>query len=243
MQRRAQRNLRRERLFRGRLNPLEFYEETEVKQLFQFERIHILRITGDMLELLRHSTGRNCALSPLQQLCIGLRYYATGCMQLSLGAWIKVSQPTICRVIWQVTRALIEVYPEIFAIRDTTKREFYDRYQLPNILGCIDCTHIMIVAPQAHLHPEAYINRKSVYSINVQVICDAGCTFVGRVVAWPGSVHDSRIFKNSRVYNRLLSGELNGILLADNGYGIAPFCLTPFLNPENEEEEHYGPYA
>ena len=50
----------------------------------------------------------------------------------------------------------------------------------------------------------------------------------------------SRIFKNSRYYNRLLSGELNGILLADNGYGIAPFCLTPFLNPENEEEEHYN---
>ena len=49
------------------------------------------------------------------------------------------------------------------------------------------------------------------------------------VVAWPGSVHDRRIFKNSRVYNRPLSGELNGILLADNGYGIAPFCLTPFL--------------
>ena len=66
--------------FRDQLNPLEFYDETEVKQLFRFERIHILRITSDMLELLRHPTGRNCALSSLQQLCIGLRYYATGCM-------------------------------------------------------------------------------------------------------------------------------------------------------------------
>ena len=209
-----------------------------MKQLFRFERIHILRITGEMLELLRHLTGRNCALSPLQQLCVWLRYYATGCMQLSLGASIKVSQPTICRVIWQVTRSISEVYPESFVIRDTTKREFYDRYQLLNIFRCIDSTHIKRVAPQAHLHPEAYINRKSVYSINVQAICDAGCTFLDIVVAWPGSVHDSRIFKNSCVYNRLLSGELNCILLADNGYGIAPFCLIPFLNPENEEEEH-----
>ena len=38
-QRRSQ---RRERLLRGRLNPLEKYDEVEIKMLFRFERVNIL---------------------------------------------------------------------------------------------------------------------------------------------------------------------------------------------------------
>ena len=38
-QRRA---LRRERLFRDRVNPLEKYDEVETKMLFRFERVNIL---------------------------------------------------------------------------------------------------------------------------------------------------------------------------------------------------------
>ena len=93
------RNLRRERVFRDRLNPLEFYDEREVKKLFRFERVHILRIAGELREELQRPTGRNRALSPLQQLCIG-------CMQLSLRAWINVNECTVSRVVWRVTGAL-----------------------------------------------------------------------------------------------------------------------------------------
>ena len=59
------------------------------------------------------------------------------------------------------------------------------------------------------------------------------------VGAWPGSVHDSRIFKNCAMYDSLIAGN-NGILLGDNGYPILPFLMTPFLNPASPEEEHYN---
>ena len=67
-------------------------------------------------------------------------------------------------------------------IRETSKQVFYDSYQLPNFLGCIDGTRIKIVTPPAHLQPEEYINWKNVYSINVQAICDADCVFTDIVV-------------------------------------------------------------
>ena len=70
MQRRMRRNLRRERVFLNRLNPFEFYDEREVKKLFRFERVHILRRAGELREVLQRPTGRNRALSRLQQLCI-----------------------------------------------------------------------------------------------------------------------------------------------------------------------------
>ena len=88
MQRDARRRLRRERLFRDGLNPLEVYDDLEARNLFRFERIHILSITGDLQEHLRRTTGRSRSLVPLQQVCIALRFYATGSMQLPLAAWI-----------------------------------------------------------------------------------------------------------------------------------------------------------
>ena len=44
-QRRA---LRRERLLRDRMNPLEKYDNVEIKRLFRFERQNILQITNNL---------------------------------------------------------------------------------------------------------------------------------------------------------------------------------------------------
>lgn len=49
-----------------------------------------------------------------------------------------------------------------------TAQNFYDNYgQIPNCIGCVDGTHIRIVAPS---YNEAdYMNRKGFYSINAMV--------------------------------------------------------------------------
>jgi hypothetical protein len=55
--------LRRERLFRDRLNPLENYDDVEVKKLFRFERPNIIHICRASLE---HHTGRSLPLTTIQ---------------------------------------------------------------------------------------------------------------------------------------------------------------------------------
>lgn len=46
----------------------------------------------------------------------------------------------------------------------------------PGVCGCIDCTHIAIVAPSGNLgaennYPEhIYVNRKNYHSINTQLV-------------------------------------------------------------------------
>ena len=59
------------------------------------------------------------------------------------------------------------------------------------------------------------------------------------VVKWPGSVHGSRIFENSTLYNDLPSGNLDGYLIADSGYALAPVCLTPYLNPIGDIQKNH----
>ena len=227
--------------FRDRLNPLEKYDEVEIKMLFRFERVKILEITNDLRFVIEHRTGRNKALSSLHQVCIFLRFVATGCMQTSVATWINVDKSTISRTIWRVARGIPEVYNEQFRINVNSSRDgFLRKFGLPNIIEAIDCTHVKILAPPTNLHPDEYINRKNFHSINVQVICDSNCVVTDLFASWPGSVHDSRILKNSDIFGHLMKGEIMGILQGDNGYGVQPMWLVPFLHPSTPAEEHYN---
>ena len=50
LQRDTRRGLKRERLYQDRLNPLEVYDEVEVKGLFRFQIEHIQNITAELSE-------------------------------------------------------------------------------------------------------------------------------------------------------------------------------------------------
>nr|CAH7732315.1 unnamed protein product [Callosobruchus chinensis] len=83
----------------------------------------------------------------------------------------------------------------------------------PNVIGCIDCTHI-----QPATDPESYINRKKVYSIQMQTVCDSIQKLTDIFIGYPGSVHDAHIimltpYRNNgnlapveRNFNNKLSG-------------------------------------
>ena len=237
---RWRRAYRRERLLRDRLNPLEFYDNVEIKEYFRFERENILIIAGELHGALQHVTGRGKSLAPIQQLCVALRFFATGCMQLSLGGWINIDQSTVSRAVWTVTLAILDRYPDSFQINDTCKHGFFEKFGIPNIIGCVDGTHIEIKRPANRNFPDEYVNRKMKTTINVQVTVDSDLRFTDVDASWPGSVHDSRIFKNSVIYNELVTGRLPGILIADKGYGLTLFCLTPFRNPVTERERNFN---
>lgn len=237
------RMLRRERLFRDRLNPLEFYDELEIKNLFRLERPSIIYIADLLNDRLSFTSARNCSLTPIQQVCLALRFYASGCHQLSLGTLVHVDQATVSRTCWKVTEAICDVLGHRISLPanlNTIKDVFYEASGFPNTIGCIDCTHIEIKAPSLYDFPDEYINRKGWHSLNVQAVCDANCIFVDVEIRWPGSVHDSRIFCNSEIGRKLFRNDLRGMLLGDSGYGLYPFLLTPFRNPTTPNEENFN---
>ena len=58
---------------------------------------------------------------------------------------------------------------------------------------------------------------------------------------FPGSVHDSRIWKLSQVgtyvENNFLAGEH---ILGDSGYMLKPYLLTPYRQPATNAQENYN---
>ena len=72
-----------------------------------------------------------------------------------------------------------------------TKSSFEEEAGFPGNIGVVDETHVRIRAPEHE--PEAYISRKKVYSINIQLVRDDNMVFIHVHAGWPGSVHDSRV--------------------------------------------------
>lgn len=74
----------------------------------------------------------------------------------------------------------------------------------------------------------------------IQVVCDAKLRIRDIVARWRGSTHDARIFRESRIKERMEAREFRGRLLGDSGYSCTDYLFTPLLNPSNEKEESYN---
>ncbi|XP_054873343.1 putative nuclease HARBI1 isoform X1 [Amphiprion ocellaris] len=119
----------------------------------------------------------------------------------------------------ETTFTISVVFPGLKPVR-AIKEEFHRIAGFLSVISCIDGTHIPITAPS---HSEAdYVNRKSIHSINVQIICDAAYIISNVEAKWSGSVHDWRIYHESNMSNRLQRGEFDGLLLGDRGYHANP---------------------
>ena len=137
------------------------------------------------------------------QLLLTLRYYATGTFQQACGDLCDISQPSASRVMKRVSEAIARIkynyiqFPAADLLQQI-KIDFWRICAFPNVVGTIDFTHIKIPCPGGE-NAELFRNRKGFLSINVQAISRPNLEFQNIVVRWPGSVHDSRIFENSRL--------------------------------------------
>lgn len=225
--------------------PFDSYDEHDFKARFRFSKHSVM----EFLELFAHRiqplTNRSKSISAMNQLLITLRYYATGAFQQVIGDTFNIHKSTICRVIKKVSTCICQM-KERFISMPTEQEinqvvlDFYSIAGFPRTIGAVDCTHIRISSPGGP-NAELYRNRKSYFSLNVQVICDATLKIRHVIARWPGSVHDSTIFNNSPLPVLFTRGDYGqNVLLGDNGYPCRSYLLTPFLNPANASETAYN---
>ncbi|CAH1987017.1 unnamed protein product [Acanthoscelides obtectus] len=189
---------------------------------------------------------RNGALSPMNQLLLCLRFYATDCTQLTAADFSGVSDTTANRIIHRVTAAIASLFrqfiyfPRTEAEIQQTQRDFYVIARFPKVIGAVDCTHTKIRSPGGD-HAEYYRNRKSFMSISCQGICNANLEFTDVVARWPGSTHDQTIFDNSLQRARFENNEYgDSILLCGSAYASKKYLMTPLANPARPEEILYN---
>eukprot|EP00745_Piridium_sociabile_P040213 TRINITY_DN76783_c0_g1_i1.p1 TRINITY_DN76783_c0_g1~~TRINITY_DN76783_c0_g1_i1.p1 ORF type:complete len:157 (+),score=10.77 TRINITY_DN76783_c0_g1_i1:254-724(+) len=145
LQRRRRMRLRRNRIFRDRTHPFEVFDDVELVRKFRFRRREIL----DLTNLIEHDitlTNRKGTLTPLLQVLVTLRYYASSSFQDVCGELIGIDQSTVSRVVSRVTDALCRRAREEIQLpdqrrqADETKRKMLSDYGFPHVVGCIDGT-------------------------------------------------------------------------------------------------------
>uniref|UniRef100_A0AAR2LKZ6 Putative nuclease HARBI1 n=1 Tax=Pygocentrus nattereri TaxID=42514 RepID=A0AAR2LKZ6_PYGNA len=220
----ASRQIRRQRIFRDHEDFFANDDDDWLMSRFRFPRAILLTLCAELGPDLERPTLRNRAIPVHLQVLTTLGFLATGCFQRELADRSGISQPSLSSMMSGVLSGIIKL----------TGRYIRFPYTLT-----IDCTHVAIRAPSQN--EAAFINRKQIHSINVQVICDATMTLTNVVARWPGSTHDSFILRNSSVGTRLENGAVrDGWLLGDSGYPLKRWLLTPFPNPQSTEERRYN---
>ncbi|RVE45882.1 hypothetical protein evm_009481 [Chilo suppressalis] len=139
-------------------------------------------ICRELVPLLPRKAKRH-AIDPTIKILAAFNFYAQGSYQGSVGQNSDgpVAQQTVSRCLQEVTNSLnntdiLKIYirfPQNGTENNHIKRRFYEKYGLPGVIGCIDCTNVAIIRPAQH--EEQYFNRKHFHSINTQVICDSEC--------------------------------------------------------------------
>ncbi|KAK4322217.1 hypothetical protein Pmani_007015 [Petrolisthes manimaculis] len=145
-------------------------------------------------------------------------------------------------IVLEVCAGLRAVRPQFLNWPDREEQSqiensFLRKTGFPEVVGCIDGSHIPIPGPSDHR--AAYINRKGFPSIQMQAVCDDNLRFLDVIAGWPGSVHDARVFRNSPLYELLEAGNVNDDhhLLGDSAYALTQYIMVPFRDNGHLTEE------
>lgn len=142
-------------------------------QKFRFTKEVFLEVFEEIRETLT-KPKRSTSVPPLLRFAAALSFYASGSYQHNV--WHeRLGQKTVGRCIHEVTAAVEQhicpkwiVFPQTLEARQAVKVQFYNKFGLPGIIGCIDCTHVIMVSP--HISEHLFVDRLRKHSLNVQLV-------------------------------------------------------------------------
>ncbi|KAI5754193.1 hypothetical protein M8J77_006645 [Diaphorina citri] len=223
-------------------NPMEILTDLEFVKDYHMSK----EVVRDMLlPLLQNDADpRGAPVPPTLMGLTLLSYLATSSFQNMCGKIVKLSQPTVCKIVNMTSKTLALKMSDFIKFPPPNQMndihvQFYALARFPGVTGIIDGTHIPIMNPGGP-RAETFRNRKGTMSLNVQVVCGPNMEFFDLICRWPGSAHDSRMFNASSVKLRFDNDELPGYLLGDSGYAQTRKMYTPFPDPANPQEEAYN---
>ncbi|XP_060776402.1 uncharacterized protein LOC132885894 [Neoarius graeffei] len=240
-----------------------YWCDTIVPDFTSHQVMQNLRVSRELSEYIssrvRHVLGRrntnyHLCVPNQKQVAIAIWKLATGGEYRTISHLFGVGVSTVFNCVQDFCNTVIKVLlPAHITCPDAERLAemaalFQSHWRVPQCVGAIDGSHIPIIAPEEY--PRDYYNWKGWHSVVLQAVVD------GRGLCWdvcfgfPGSVHDTRVLKQSHLWEVLSDGEFLGqskltisgcevghYLIGDPAYPMQNWLMKPFsdtgrLTPE-----------
>jgi len=244
-----------------RNNGVEWYRRLRRNGVF-FKRVRMSESSFDVLynqvkPFMRYPgdgrVGHPPEIHPRIRLLLVLYWLAQGGSLLLTCNTADVSESTFNRVLREVLSAIecalpTPLFPSSVDGQSKVAVDFV------NLLGCLfrkvtgalDGTLIPMRTHPARMK-ESYNCRKCFYALSLLAISDIRKRFLWTRLGLPGSIGDSRAFKDSRLYREHEFGtpvlHAGFSLLADGGFALETWLLKPYPRDQLNEKRRYFNYV
>uniref|UniRef100_A0A182PWY8 DDE Tnp4 domain-containing protein n=1 Tax=Anopheles epiroticus TaxID=199890 RepID=A0A182PWY8_9DIPT len=125
------------------------------------------------------SPRHNKSLTAKQKLAATLKFLAQGSYQQGVGNdfTIPMRLSTFSEVLDETLKVMEKCLSQNISLemneeeKTDSRNYFYQKSGITGVVGCIDGSHVRILAP--HANPVVYYNRKGYYSLNVLMVSDS----------------------------------------------------------------------
>ncbi|KAL4702659.1 hypothetical protein ACJJTC_012288 [Scirpophaga incertulas] len=159
---------RKERTVRSRPDHFNMWNSKDFHRRFRLMKESVQDLLSIIEDKIKHKTQRNQCISPMLQLLITLRFYATGSFYITVGDFGGIHSSTICCIIKKVTEAIASFRPMFITLPRSdedirkSQEEFYKIARFPRVISAIDGTHIRVQSPGGNT-AEEFRNRKGFF--------------------------------------------------------------------------------
>lgn len=226
------------------------YSIDDFKDRFRMSRDTFERFVDVMSPFLMKPRGIS-DISSEKKLLVFVKYLSTQITFQCIADIFGICETSVHSIIHDLSRIVCKrLMPNLIRWPKGNKvKEVVDAYQelsgFPGVIGAIDGSHIPIPTPTEF--PENYINRKQFPSIVLQAVCESNLKFTDVFCGWPGSVHDSRIMKNSPFMEKVQNDynqtfPANTHLIGDSAYALTSWMMVPFkdFGKLTKEQKRYN---
>ena len=216
------------------------YGLRDFKQAARMDKLSFERLLGMICNDPIFQSGNKKKQAPvwIQLLVVLTRLgcYGNGASVGRIGMTSGFSYGSVCHFTRRVFHAILKMRKNVIRWPDAEERREISarmerKYGLGGAILSMDGTPVVLSQKPA-IDGEVYWTRKCHYALNLQLFGDDNLRIRHYIVGWPGSVFDNYIFERSNVFKNvrhyLSVGEF---LLADAGYALREFVLTPYRLP------------